>query len=141
MEKEHACREARKPSKARSVAGPEQLWIELLTYARVNVGLSKDEFLDLTPRYFDALVNEHRRCIERSERGRDYMLAQIVAGQYNLGHLRFEEWRQPREFMPAYPSEVAAKQRLRRNERAFTSQLERTMERAVRYQNAQVSRG
>jgi vacuolar-type H+-ATPase subunit I/STV1 len=112
----------------------------LFVYARVTHGVGKEELLDMTPRYFAALVHEHRRRVDIADRNRDFMLAQVVAAQYNTGFVRFEEWRQPEQFMRKYASlEEPKATRLRGKQ--LVSQIERTMERAMKYQEAQAKRG
>jgi hypothetical protein len=107
---------------------------------RVDFGMSVEEFMLLHPPQLDSLVKWRARGIERQERHSDFMLAQIIAAQYNSGFIRFDEWRKPSEFLPVYASDREVRPK-RRSEKAFTSQMERTMERAARYQQAQVARG
>jgi hypothetical protein len=63
--------------------------LQLSSFAQVDLGLSKDEFYDLTPREFDALCRRRERLRSEGE----YMLAQLTAYVINFSH-----WRsQPKE--------------------------------------------
>jgi hypothetical protein len=62
--------------------------------------MGRDEFMDLTPRFFDGLVRQHREMREREERGRDFMLSQLIAMVANTGFARYKEVRKPNEFLP-----------------------------------------
>ena len=68
-----------------------------------------EEFMSITPRYFDELMKQHRFNVERVERGRDFMLSQVIAMIGNTGFRSFEEPRQPREFLPRWQTEESGK--------------------------------
>ena len=101
------------------VVGRDELWSQLLSYARVNFNMGFDEFMSITPRYFDELMKQHRFNVERAERGRDFMLSQLIAMVANTGTRSFEEPRQPVEFLPKWQREgTAAAQPTKRRKRS-----------------------
>jgi hypothetical protein len=65
------------------------------------MGMTRDEFLDATPVYFDLLLD--KRAAERSrEQGMtELMTAQLIAMVANTGFARYTEQRRPEEFMPS----------------------------------------
>ena len=101
--------------------------------------MGRAEFLQITPRYYDALVMHHERNLEMRRRESDSMIAVLTAMVANTGFRSFEEVRQPKEFLPIYPSDSKNKP-VRRRE-SFDQQMRRTMERAMVYQAGQVARG
>jgi len=65
--------------------------------ARYDLKLSADEFFDLTPRQFDALVKRRRSSLEASE----FMTAQLISALYNTGFKTPEKPTSPLDFMPS----------------------------------------
>ena len=53
-----------------------------MSFARVHLGMTRDEFLDTTPRYFDQLCQHHLRK-RRMDEG---MLAQLTAVVFNTSY-------------------------------------------------------
>lgn len=111
----------------------------------MDLGLSSDEFYGLTPRQFDALCTQHQRRRRIARRESDQvvavMMSQLIAMVANTGFRKFERPRQPEEFMPRYRDSEERLKKPRRNNAAFTLQMELTMERAIAYQKAQAARG
>ncbi len=98
----------------------------------------------MCPRFFDTLVRQHDRNAnqaEHRERITDHLLAQIAAMVANTGFRGWEETRQVSEFLPTYPAEASTKRFRRPSDKQLSANLQRTMERAMRYQEAQGKHG
>jgi hypothetical protein len=77
--------------------------MQLLARARIDFSMDWPELARCTPRYFEALVKRIRLNIERADRSRDFMLAQIAAEVANCyGYPRYKEWRKPTDFLPRW---------------------------------------
>ncbi|GEM_PF-5249029 len=102
-----------------------------------------EEFLDITPRFFHALMEKRRDREERSQEMTELMGAQIVAMVRQCGFAQFEKPAAPKDFMPSEWRKKATKpKRTRRPTRnQFTNMMRRTMEQAKAYQDEQVKRG
>jgi len=98
---EYAGQQAGGPSAARRVAGRAELWTSLLSFARVNLAMSKAEFMQCTPRYFDALVTRFEDGLRRSESLQEVLAGQLIAMVANTGFRSFEDPRKASEFMPS----------------------------------------
>ncbi len=93
--------------------------------------MTEAEFLRCTPRYFEALCKQERMLRRYSER----QTAELTAAVINWSMGRPEQPVSAEMFMLT-PAEAALVEQV-----DFDAQLERTMERALRYQTAQVARG
>ena len=94
----------------------------------------------MTPRQFSALARRNRQVEERKRYAMELMVAQCIAMVANTGFRSFEKPREPKEFMPSHWNAVPQTRR-KRPAKEFTDELERVMERAVKYQEAQNCRG
>jgi hypothetical protein len=65
--------------------------------ARYDLHLTADEFYDLTPRQFDALLRRHQRKEEHDE----FMFAQLTSWVANTGFKSASKVTQPKDFMPS----------------------------------------
>ena len=82
-----------------------QMW----SCARYDLSLTSDEFYELTPRQFDALLKRHHHRVESNE----LLFAQLTSWVANTGFRSTEKPTQPKDFMPsqwakANPSKTAA---------------------------------
>jgi hypothetical protein len=113
--------------------------LRLSSFAQVDLGLSRDEFYGLTPEEFGALCRRHERGTEE----REFLFAQLTACVVNFSHWRSQpkEQAHPKQFMPSQWERKSAGKLRRRSVKAISDEWERTMERAVAYQAAQVARG
>ena len=76
----------------------DQQWERLWSLARYDLGLSTEEFYDLTSGQLDALMRRREREIEESE----FMSAQIAACVVNFSMSRPEKAVSTVEFMPSH---------------------------------------
>jgi hypothetical protein len=65
--------------------------------ARYDLGLSAEEFFDLTPRQFDALLKRHRYRVESTE----FLFAQLTSWIANTGFRSTEKPTADFDFMPS----------------------------------------
>jgi hypothetical protein len=79
-----------------------QIW----SCGRYDLGLTDEEFFQLTPRKLDALLKRHRRKTESTE----LLFAQLTSCVVNTGFRSTEEPTKIRDFMPSQWDQAAAKQ-------------------------------
>ncbi|GGA80684.1 hypothetical protein GCM10011507_34870 [Edaphobacter acidisoli] len=81
--------------------------------------MHREEFLEIDPRYFAALVKEHQVKLRRADEMTEIMGAQIVAMVRRCGFIQFEEQLTAKDFMPSlWKNEASAKpKRLSRRQR------------------------
>jgi hypothetical protein len=104
--------------------------MQLLAFARIHLGMQRSEFMKISPRYFEELVEQYRLSRERNERGRDFMLSQIAAEIANSHSMpRYEAWRQPVEFLPTWQKKDERKKaiRKRRSREDIADEIRETM--------------
>jgi hypothetical protein len=90
--------------------------------------MSLDEFMDCTPRYFDALVQRHRETEERAERKQEFMFAQLTAMVANSGFLRWDKAPTPPDFMPSeWDKQQKQPRKRRRSRKVIAAEMEATL--------------
>lgn len=121
------------------------MWLRLWSYARIEMGLSKAEFLRLNWPQWDALRKRREEQREAADAMLEYMTAQLIAMVGNTGFKGWKEPRKPEEFMPSRLRRRAAAESRPKTKRQQAIEFSRAMDRAMRqaeaYQRGQVSRG
>ena len=73
----------------------------MLSFARVQLNMGRGEFMQITPRYFQALCKQ----VERLDRPRnttlEIMVGQLLAMVGNIGYSGLEKPMRPHDFMPS----------------------------------------
>lgn len=121
------------------------MWLSLWSYARIELGLSKREFLALNWAQWQALRKRRDAQREAGDAMLEFMLAQLTAMVANTGFKGWPDPRKPEEFMPSRHRKKAAGAgkplTKRQRERQFTLSMARTMRQLEGYQKGQVARG
>lgn len=112
------------PSGAGSGERPD--WTRLWAYARISLGLTKEEFYDQTPRSLEALTKERARIVEHDE----FMLAQLTAYSINFSFRSPREAVKPGELMPSQQVATAKPTRMTQQSKALA--IRETMLRAFK---------
>jgi hypothetical protein len=77
------------------------LWLQLWSHVRIDLGLTDEEFYDLTPRQIDALSKRFRdRATERASE-QEFLFAQLTTYVVNFSHWPPKEPASPKDFMPS----------------------------------------
>lgn len=121
------------------------MWVRMWSYARIELGLGKREFLGLNWPQWKALCKRREEQREAADAMLEFMTAQLIAMVGNTGFKGWEKPRKPEEFMPSrMRKRAAAEQRpktRRQQEMEFSRSIERAMRQAEAYQRGQVARG
>lgn len=73
------------------------MWLNLWSHARIDLGLSSEEFFEMTPRQLDALTHRHLRQMEE----REFLFAQLTSCVVNFSMVHPEKPSQAKDFMPS----------------------------------------
>lgn len=96
--------------------------------ARIDFGMDLEEFLDITPRFFDALLQKDKARAKRAQEMTEIMGAQIVAMVRSCGFVQFKEPMAAREFMPSeWDKPQVAKKTKRRSRAAIADEYRAVM--------------
>jgi hypothetical protein len=80
------------------------MWMNFWSTAVYDLELSSDEFYDLTPRQFDALLKRHKSRTEQNE----FMFGQLTSWIANTGFRTTKEPTTPFDFMLSKQRQKAA---------------------------------
>lgn len=73
------------------------MWQNLWSHARIDLGLSKREFLTSSPRHLDGFTKRHQQRVECNE----FLVAQLTACVVNFSMCRPKESVETKDFMPS----------------------------------------